>query len=1256
VSTTETVTATEIYRLVDTERFRQASELAKNATEADPRLTIARANLAVFVGDGELDDAILSLEALLERNAELPTDDRAIAYGLLVRAYGYKRAFATGAKWAARGREAVGPHVELLCAEARLALWRDDRDRAAELSAEARRFAPESTLARYVDADLAYVVGDFARCHATLDPIPTTSPDWLRGARLRAAAYAAVQDHAGELKTWEEIVELGAHGDRASEDRIAYAIALAANDRRGEALEQLREVWRRDPDSPLGRYAWKRIEALETALAHPENAPRKALSFPSTQQKRDYCGPAVLELCLRSLGIEITQDDIATTVKRENGTPMHAIVTFLENNGVVARRVAATATRLKSAIDLGLPVILQEEYSTTSHVAVLTGYDAGLGLFITSDPATHRPTYKPFTWTEAAGDLFGNGAVVVLGRAGDAATEELAARCDAADLVAQEHLAVLDDCDRRRAAGPLAGAADAILEEIVRISERAIELEPRFKLAWYRKWRALEGLAVQRGTPDARSRALEGLFEIRTRFRDDEWPYQLHASWLMRENRFDEAFVQFLEASSRDPGDGNNVEGMGYARAIAGDLAAGERYLLRSLRLSPESASAHIRLADVYVRQLESLDAELDDAEQRRLVVRSNIEVTHAIERAKEEILARAVHYATLGRELAPNDVYVHELLGILALRTARAADAVTSFELATKLAPGRLVSVRGLAFACEAAGDADRAESLLSAITADADPTTWLALADVLTRREKSAEAIAELSKAIVALEYGRNELAEPLFALMREHEGTETAAGKLRALAERRATDGVLQRVVAAQLNRANQRGHAIAIFRNALAAAPADVMLAFRLGTLLASNLTTRNEASALLERVVEHAPDWPHGRRELALLLYTSDPARALAVLEPVLDAEEPYTLETYGVVLEKLGRIDDAQRAWQRAVQAYEDPSTAALAYCDWHGGHYRFERAIALSRTFVDAEGKCLLEPELEERAQREWVSTMRLAGRMAEALPAVRAIIDAKGGAIPKHLAYDIYWGTGPSDAELGARAAAVLREAEEDEGDKLAWKIRESGKRAKAGDSTMLDSISSELPDDADRWAELSWEYSGNDRHPEADAAAEKAYAIDPRNHDALKAMENRAVHNGRLAFALECAHKLLELHPYEHAGPERLGILLAKSMRAEEAVEHAARAVDAAPYCHIAQRSAALAYFVAGRLDLAMAYAKQSLALSPPDEDDPDSDAAMILRAIERDVPGLERCFVTRSKDEPTPYFPAFDARLREVAARA
>ena len=164
-------------------------------------------------------------------------------------------------------------------------------------------------------------------------------------------------------------------------------------------------------DDPAQVRAWK-AKGAELLARAPADALRRALPFPTTQQKYEFCGPAVLELCLRSLGIDLGQDEIARQIKRERGTPMFEIVRYLADHAIVARRVVATVDKVRAAIDLGLPMIIQEEYATTSHVAVIMGYDAALEVFLVRDPMTHQLSTRPWGWTESAGRYRSSDAAV----------------------------------------------------------------------------------------------------------------------------------------------------------------------------------------------------------------------------------------------------------------------------------------------------------------------------------------------------------------------------------------------------------------------------------------------------------------------------------------------------------------------------------------------------------------------------------------------------------------------------------------------------------------------------------------------------------------------------------------------------------------------------------------------------------------------------------------------------------------------------
>ena len=98
--------------------------------------------------------------------------------------------------------------------------------------------------------------------------------------------------------------------------------------------------------------------------------------------------------------------------------------------------------------------------------------------------------------------------------------------------------------------------------------------------------------------------------------------------------------------------------------------------------------------------------------------------------------------------------------------------------------------------------------------------------------------------------------------------------------------------------------------------------------------------------------------------------------------------------------------------------------------------------------------------------------------------------------------------------------------------------------------------------MPPFASVWAELAFAYERLDRYTDADAAAERAFEIDPMANDAFTARIQSLERQNRIDEAIACAEQFAATRPYEHQGPERLGILLAKIGRVDEALAHSAR----------------------------------------------------------------------------------------------
>ncbi|HWM84751.1 MAG TPA: C39 family peptidase, partial [Kofleriaceae bacterium] len=608
--------------LIRRERYRaaQAALDEQLAGGSQPGLELLRARLQIARGGVSLDEVILRLEELVA-SGRLGRDPHGVGHALELCAASYvrKRLPSLARETVERGRAAAGDRPGFHALDAEIALVDDDRPAARAAFERARAADPALGVARLGFGQLLYVMADFAAAETELARVPLESRHWGAAMRGRAAIAAARADHGREAQLWRALLDCRPDGDNAQSDRIGLGLCLAAMGQRVPALDAFHAAWQLDPSSVNGRYARERMTHLESAASGAGRVELKA--FPTTAQKWNYCGPAVLELVLRYFDFTADQEAIAGVVKREHGTPMFEIVGYLGQMGVEARRVEGTAVRIKRAIDLGCPVIVQEEYSSSSHVAVITGYDDALGVFVAQDPMRHQPMLKSFTFTEAAGDLFGNGAIVVLGP--ESVAPGRRAGCDEAGLVERRHFALVDECSRQRRRVHADGHEELAPGEVVRFCDEALALAPNFKLARYLRFRALRQLASAGGVDQ--DDLLRDLAVQRIRYAGDEWPFQLHGSLLLGRGLYDEAFVAYLDAHRRDPHDDDNLQGMGEARWLVGDLASAERYLLKALAEAPYGVRAAENLAAVYLRAVEAAAAEEDDEEDAE----STIDVPH---------------------------------------------------------------------------------------------------------------------------------------------------------------------------------------------------------------------------------------------------------------------------------------------------------------------------------------------------------------------------------------------------------------------------------------------------------------------------------------------------------------------------------------------------------------------------------------------------------------------------------------------------
>jgi tetratricopeptide (TPR) repeat protein len=1195
-----------------------------------------------------LDRALLVLKPALVRLDALPREEAEEAFALEAELYGAKRCRKLALRELARAREQLGDAPRFLLAEARVELAVDDRARASELARKASSAGvagAEATVAR-----LAYIQGEFAGALASIERVPRSDPSFLEAARLCASIRAAQNDFAGEAQSWRTVLEHAKTSDFRPTDWLNLGFALAAAGRRDEAREELSALWRAYPSEGPARYARSRAEALERA---PATAGRKTLAFPTTAQKRNYCGPAVLEICLRYLGIELGQDEIAGHVKRETGTPMFEIVRFLEERDIEVRRVVVTPERVRTAIDCGLPIILQEEYSTTSHVAVITGYDDALQVLVMHDPMTHRALTRPMDWSQSAGQLYGSGGVLVVGRKGPE-LDALRAKLDEAGLVDAEHLRAIDDCSRRRPSTQGGAFEPAHPEEELAATDRALAIDPSFRLAWMYRWYAKRALYLKTRSNGWRDDTLDDLYWLRTRFPADEWPCQLHGRWLLDHDRHAEAFAAFLDAHLRDEGDGNNLVRMAECKRYLGMLADSETYLLRGLERFAADGSAEWVLSAIYLRAAEALDEAAAKKEPRdepsvSIEIPQNVKQSIVLER--DVLLERATHFNEISRELEPNNPYHQEVAGLVALRRGDAREAEDFFRRALEIDPKRWFGSLGLAAALELREKRDEALPHLRSLTErwPGDPDAWSALCGFLGRGKDVEAHVAALTQAIERSGKKKDRFVVPLFKAMAKQSSSEEAAARVRELAEKFPSDTDLLWAAANHLDEQSQRGHAIGLLRKVVDIQPKNASALGRLGRLLRQSLATRAEGIQMLERAMQLSPSWSFVRRPLALHHLQSDPEKGLSVMAPVLGEDSPWNWEVQAMLLDALGRKEEAERAMRRAIAAYDGtPARAIEALCDWHRHDDRYDRALYwASRLFEQP-----VAPDRVEWAQLSLVSTYRLAGKVEEIMPRIREIC---AGEVPVRLAWELYFALKDVDHALAEKVAHAKAEASKDDEEKLRWRIREACQRAHKGDDSLLARVHEAAGEKSKAWSQIAVAYEDLERYEAANEAADRAYALDPKDAQAISTMMDAEIRRGNTDQALALARRLHELFPYDHRGPERIAEITAKRGEQEDALAYSAQAVDAAPYCSTAQEVRALALALGGDLTAARPHAERSLSLTKPARADAPRDALMILRALDGDTDGLERCFARLDVVQPLEAFPKYRAFLLGLAEK-
>lgn len=827
-----------------------------------------------------------------------------------------------------------GETPRLAATRARALLAFDSRQEAKELLSHALTRSSDHHLLDAM-ADLLFEVGDLpgAAHYAT---VLKGTPLELDGLDTLVSIRGAMGDEAAELQAVTQGIDLAPDADNLWSRLLHRAILHISSDRIDQGHADFEAAIAAAP--PLARdavelYVAHRLNAL--ASAGPQAKHRRLEAFPSVVQKWNYCGPAVIELCLRYVGIEMTQDIIAEAVKKGEGTPMLAIVEFLAGQGIEARRVEATPERVRAAIDLGIPVIVEDDYSNSNHVAVVIGYDDRLNMLIVADPVTHAPRRQGIEYrTAVAGDLRYAG-VAVLGRKSDV-TDTLRTALDDAGLFDRPHLRLLDEVAREQDFES-EGLNRVSHAEQAGLARQALALEPNFAPA------ALLLAQAQTSSPThafvevpqvlARSRsAFPQLSEFAT----------LAGNWNDMHERRALGIAEHVHAISLDNDNANARTELAWRLLDSGRRALAYRHANAAFVRAPGRMESTALIARVVVDEL--LDRAREEAPEGDLAHilgdRANVPRSERLTLTSDVLTELAHRLIEALDELDTSATGTPLIKGDLQLVTGQVDLAIATYEsLMTTLPMWPVPGVR-LAHALASRNDGRAADQALTCLKSQRlDDELYLNLLDLIGRKGTAAQVV-KAAEYILSGPTPAERVIGPTFdALARIHRSQAKAAEGLVSLTHGRLADVNAVWQVASVLRRHGFTHLAIELLEARLAVAPLDGDIHLNLARYL-------KDHPDFTERALDHArtalqlyPWFTSAAQLLGWLTLDKDATAAVEFVEGQDDTDlELLEIRRRGLIA--LGKTTQAEQVAQRQAQIEGSLLNARfhLAFRLWHSG------------------------------------------------------------------------------------------------------------------------------------------------------------------------------------------------------------------------------------------------------------------------------------------------------------------------------
>lgn len=1060
--------------LASLERFRQAYDVLREVKDGrdlgereriETQVLMARLlRVASPLVDYALDLALAAADAATRAGAgfESFVVDARVEAALL---FGRKRC----RKLAERqldSAEAVGALRErVLVARGELALTFDERPAAKAAFAAAVPLSEEGRRRGLLGAcRVATVLGEFEAADKALGELGERPAGDVAAKRVRHRLLASQGKWREVADALSAMLAVVPDADGAKGMRLERATALyKAGD-----LTAARAAW---TELANGGDDWAARSASRTLakLANEEAKRARLVAFPSVAQLKNHCGPASVELCMRFFGVSADQVEVAREIKHpDGGTPVHRMRAFMENAGFVARRIEADLPKLKAILDAQIPVIIEEDYSTTRHVAVAVGYDDRREVLEIQDPMTHEVRETPYEEVKKLREFANDGALVAVPK--DRA--DLLQKLDAAGAVECEYITKTD----------LAWAAhDKDEHETAdRLATEAIALHEAYELAWvYRFVRARAQYDEDRSHErmNALGACVNRILEL---WPDDEWPQQFLGRVYSLGERWDEALTAFEKARDRDPDDANNHcsigdcllelgrkddarkafeaalerdpghtranENLANASFDAGDISLASMLNECALELAPQNPFNHHVRGRVLGRRGDAKGAAAAYGEALRIAPTSEF---YAIERARflakggaiDEALASLsslaeksegnyaiVQLADLAYEydrldeclracdaLAARDPKTPTAKAIAAAARAKRGEldvAMALFKEALVMRPTYAWAYREMGRALTRGGRAaEGVTAAAAAVGLASSPLATFLLGDALFSSGHGDEALSYLRSAASSGELDEASL-ERTAAIVLETEGAGSAHRLFGELGEKHPRDAAIKRAHAKLLlERLWYPGPAGPVLSRLSELSPDEPLVVAKAGDdLMDASIDDEARGEELLKKAIEMAPSLVSSRRLLARQWNARGRfADALAVLEPCAASLE--TMEDRVHALLGLGREADAQAAIRDYAGGGDDAKKRRrpLDFLVAKAGR-RFEEALLLTEALAADAGELEDDGELG-RWEKERFECLVALGRGKDAFEfgaAQCADADDRGSLAYEALAYD--------------------------------------------------------------------------------------------------------------------------------------------------------------------------------------------------------------------------------------------------------